>query len=200
GNGLKGKLGKEAYLEDWITTITPLTAGESAFKVTFDWDEDIGIPGAFLIRNNHHSEFYLRSLTLENVPGHGDIHFICNSWVYPSDKYEKDRIFFSNKTYLPNETPEALVKYRKEELKCLRGNDEKGKLQEWDRVYDYAYYNDLGNPDKGSEYARPVLGGSTEYPYPRRGRTGRPPATSDVNTESRLNLLMSLDIYVPRDE
>ncbi|XP_015968584.1 probable linoleate 9S-lipoxygenase 5 [Arachis duranensis] len=200
-NALKeGTLGKEAYLEDWITTFTPLTAGETAFKVTFDWDEDIGTPGAFLIRNHHHSEFYLRSLTLENVPGHGTIHFICNSWVYPSDKYEKDRIFFSNKTYLPNETPKALVKYREEELECLRGHDEKGKLQEWDRVYDYAYYNDLGNPDKGSEYARPVLGGSSKYPYPRRGRTGRPPSSSDVNTESRLNLLLSLDIYVPRDE
>lgn len=97
GNGLKGKLGKPTYLEDWITTITPLTAGESAFRVTFDWDEDIGTPGAFSVRNNHHSEFYLRSLTLEDVPGQGVIHFVCNSWVYPAHKYEKDRIFFSNK-------------------------------------------------------------------------------------------------------
>ncbi|XP_061348489.1 probable linoleate 9S-lipoxygenase 5 [Gastrolobium bilobum] len=199
GNGMKGKLGKPAHLEDWITKITPLTAGESAFAVTFDWDEDIGTPGAFLIRNNHHSEFYLRSLTLENVPGQGDIHFICNSWVYPARKYEKDRIFFSNKTYLPSETPGPLLKYREEELENLRGNG-RGDLQEWDRVYDYAYYNDLGNPDKGPEYDRPVLGGSSEYPYPRRGRTGRPPAKSDPNSESRLNLAMSLDIYVPRDE
>lgn len=100
GNGLKGKLGKPAYLENWITTFTSLTAGESAFGVTFDWDEDIGTPGAFLIKNNHHSEFYLRSLTLENVPNQDDIHFICNSWVYPSNKYVKDRIFFSNKVNL----------------------------------------------------------------------------------------------------
>ncbi|KAK7337783.1 hypothetical protein VNO77_18370 [Canavalia gladiata] len=199
GNGMKGKLGKPAYLEDWITTITPLTAGESAFRVTFDWDEDIGTPGAFLIRNNHHSEFYLRSLTLENVPGQGVIHFICNSWVYPTHKYDKDRIFFSNKTYLPSETPVPLLKYREEELENLRGNGN-GTLKEWDRVYDYAYYNDLGDPDKGPEYARPLLGGSTEYPYPRRGRTGRPPTKSDVNSESRLNFAMSLDIYVPRDE
>ena len=102
GNGMKGKLGKPAYLEDWITTITPLTAGESAFRVAFDWngDEDIGTPGAFLVRNNHHSEFYLKSLTLENVPGHGVIHFICNSWVYPAHKYKTDRSFFSNKVQL----------------------------------------------------------------------------------------------------
>ncbi|KAL2325272.1 hypothetical protein Fmac_024330 [Flemingia macrophylla] len=199
GKGLKGKLGKPAYLEDWISTTAPLATGETAFSVTFDWDEDIGTPGAFIIRNNHHSEFYLKSLTLEDVPGQGVIRFVCNSWVYPADKYEKDRIFFSNKTYLPSETPEPLLKYREEELENLRGHG-KGQLQEWDRVYDYAYYNDLGNPDKGSQHARPLLGGSKEYPYPRRGRTGRPPAKSDPNSESRVDLASSLDIYVPRDE
>ncbi|KAK4282802.1 hypothetical protein QN277_014133 [Acacia crassicarpa] len=199
GNGLKGKVGKPAYLENWITTGTLVTAGESMFQVTFEWDEEIGIPGAFLIKNNHHSEFYLRTLTLEDVPGQGDIHFVCNSWVYPAHKYKNDRVFFSNKAYLPRETPEALLKYREEELENLRG-DGRGELQEWDRVYDYAYYNDLGDPDKGPDYARPILGGSSEYPYPRRGRTGRPPSKSDPNTESRLSLAMSLNIYVPRDE
>ncbi|XP_030959758.1 probable linoleate 9S-lipoxygenase 5 [Quercus lobata] len=198
-NGLQGKLGRPAYLENWITTITPLVAGESAFKVTFDWDNEIGVPGAFLIKNNHHSEFYLKSLTLEDVPGQGQVHFVCNSWVYPADKYGKDRVFFSNKTYLPSDTPVPLLKYRENELVNLRG-DGKGQLQEWERVYDYAYYNDLGDPDKNAKYARPVLGGSIEYPYPRRGRTGRPPTKTDPNTESRLELLMSLNIYVPRDE
>ncbi|XP_016175247.1 probable linoleate 9S-lipoxygenase 5 isoform X2 [Arachis ipaensis] len=169
-------------------------------SVTFDWDnEEIGTPGAFLIRNNHHSEFYLKSLTLEDVPSHGVIHFPCNSWVYPASKYQNDRVFFSNKTYLPAETPISLLKYREEELENLRG-DGKGQLQEWDRVYDYEVYNDLGNPDKGPQHARPVLGGSTEYPYPRRGRTGRAPAKSDPKYESRLNLALSLNIYVPRDE
>ncbi|KAK3418571.1 hypothetical protein EUGRSUZ_H04496 [Eucalyptus grandis] len=198
-NGLQGKLGKPAYLEKWITTITPLTAGDSAFKVTFDWDKEVGVPGAIIVQNNHHSQFYLKTITLEDVPGEGRVHFVCNSWVYPADRYKKDRVFFSNKTYLPRETPAPLVKYREEELVNLRG-DGTGELQEWDRVYDYAYYNDLGDPDKGTKYARPVLGGSAEYPYPRRGRTGRPPSETDPNTESRLPLLMSLNTYVPRDE
>ncbi|XP_030534865.1 probable linoleate 9S-lipoxygenase 5 isoform X2 [Rhodamnia argentea] len=198
-NGLRGKLGKPAYLEEWITTITPLTAGDSAFKVTFDWDEEVGVPGAIVVQNNHHSQFYLKTITLEDVPGEGRVHFVCNSWVYPADRYKKDRVFFSNKTYLPSQTPAPLVTYREEELVNLRG-DGKGELQEWDRVYDYAYYNDLGDPDKGQKYARPVLGGSAEYPYPRRGRTGRPPTEKDPNSESRLPLVMTLNIYVPRDE
>ena len=97
---MRGKLGKPAYLENWITTFTPLTAGESAFNITFDWDESIGVPGAFIIRNEHHSEFYLKTVTLEDVPGQGQIHFVCNSWVYPADKYKKDRVFFTNKVII----------------------------------------------------------------------------------------------------
>ncbi|KAH7573758.1 hypothetical protein JRO89_XS03G0203300 [Xanthoceras sorbifolium] len=197
-NEVKGKLGKVAYLEKWITKITPLTAGETLFSVTFDWDEDMDVPGAFIIRNHHHSQFYLKTVTLEDVPGHGRIHFVCNSWVYPTHRYKYDRVFFSNKTYLPCQTPEPLRRYREDELENLRGKG-KGELKEWDRVYDYAYYNDLGSPEKGPEYARPVLGGSEEYPYPRRGKTGRKPTKKDPNSESRLPLL-SLDIYVPRDE
>ncbi|XP_059652432.1 probable linoleate 9S-lipoxygenase 5 [Cornus florida] len=196
--GLRGKVGKSAKLKDW-SKITSPTANDSEFSVTFDWDEGIGVPGAFIIRNTHHTELYLKTLTLEDVPGHGRIHFVCNSWVYPVDKYKRDRVFFTNQTYLPSETPEALRPYREEELLNLRG-DGTGKLEEWDRVYDYAVYNDLGDPDKGSEYVRPILGGSTKYPYPRRGRTGRPKAKEDPEYESRLPLLKSLYIYVPRDE
>ena len=47
-----------------------------------------------------------------------------------------------------------LLKLREKELADLRG-DGTGELQEWDRVYDYAYYNDLGDPDKDAKYARP---------------------------------------------
>ncbi|XP_047951982.1 probable linoleate 9S-lipoxygenase 5 [Salvia hispanica] len=203
GNKLKGKVGKGAELERWITTITSLTPEDSAYDVTFDYEEDIGIPGAFLITNSHHTEFFLKTLTLEAVPGHehAPIHFVCNSWVYPSHKYDSARVFFANQPYLPSQTPPPLVPYREEELAILRGGgDGTRELREWDRVYDYAYYNDLADPDSGQDSARPVLGGSSRYPYPRRGRTGRPPTKTDPNTESRIPLLMSLNIYVPRDE
>ncbi|EXC17575.1 Linoleate 9S-lipoxygenase 5 [Morus notabilis] len=197
-NGFRGKLGKVAYLEKWISTISPTAARETQFTVTFEWGETMGLPGAFIIKNHHHSQFFLKTVTLEDVPGHGRVHFVCNSWVYPTHRYKYNRVFFSSKTYLPCQTPDLLRYYREEELKNLRGNGT-GELKEWDRVYDYAYYNDLGSPDKGPDYARPVLGGTQEYPYPRRGRTGRKPTKTDPNSEKRLPLL-NLDIYVPRDE
>ncbi|PSS24579.1 Linoleate 9S-lipoxygenase [Actinidia chinensis var. chinensis] len=196
---LRGKLGKPANLEDWDTKITALTAPGVTFNVTFEWEEEIGVPGAFIIKNSHHNEFYLKTVTLEDVPGHGRVHFVCNSWVYPASCYKKDRVFFTNQTYLPTETPAPLRCYREEELLTLRGNGN-GKLEEWDRVYDYDIYNDLSEPEKGPKHVRPILGGSSEYPYPRRGRTGRPPAETDPRHESRIPLFKSLSIYVPRDE
>ncbi|XP_068647811.1 probable linoleate 9S-lipoxygenase 5 [Aristolochia californica] len=194
----RGKVSKTAHLEGWITTITPAVATESSFKVTFEWDESLGMPGAIIVKNHHRSQFLLKTITLEDVPGKGCLHFVCNSWVFPTSYYEYDRVFFVNETYLPSQTPDPLRKYREEELVHLRG-DGTGQLQEWDRIYDYAYYNDLGDPDKGPDYGRPVLGGSPQFPYPRRGRTGRKPTRTDPNTESRLPLV-SLDIYVPKDE
>ncbi|PQQ09332.1 linoleate 9S-lipoxygenase 5 chloroplastic [Prunus yedoensis var. nudiflora] len=198
-NGLikRGRLGKVAYLEKWVSTITSTTAGETTFTISMDWENSMGVPEALLVKNHHHSQFYLKTITLENIPEHGRLHFVCNSWVYPARYYKYNRIFFPNKAYLPSQTPELLLPYREEELKNLRGSGSR-KLKEWDRVYDYATYNDLGSPDDGPENARPVLGGS-QYPYPRRGKTGRKPTKTDPDSESRLALL-NLNIYVPRDE
>ncbi|KAH0649219.1 hypothetical protein KY290_035173 [Solanum tuberosum] len=169
-NGLQGKHSNPAYLENSLFTLTPLTAGsETAFGVTFDWNEEFGVPGAFIIKNMHITEFFLKSLTLEDVPNHGKVHFVCNSWVYPSLNYKSDRIFFANQPYLPSETPELLRKYRENELLTLRG-DGTGKREAWDRIYDYDIYHGLGNPDQ------------------------------DPKSESRIPFILSLDIYVPRDE
>lgn len=94
---MRGKLGNPASLEHWITTGTPLTVKELTYEVNFEWDEEIGLPGAFVVKNHHHNEFFLKTLTLEDVPGHGQVHFLCNSWVYPTKRYTKDRVFFANK-------------------------------------------------------------------------------------------------------
>ncbi|XP_077209998.1 putative linoleate 9S-lipoxygenase 5 [Tasmannia lanceolata] len=198
--GGRGMVGEVAYLQDWNAAMPTISAGESVYSITFTWIESMGIPAAFIVKNFHDEEFFLKTLTLEDFPGigNGRIHFVCDSWVYPANKYNYDRVFFSNQSYLPSDTPEALRKYREDELVNLRGNGT-GERQEWDRVYDYAFYNDLGAPDLLPSLARPVLGGSKDYPYPRRGRTGRRHTLTDPNSESRL-ILLSLDIYVPRDE
>lgn len=96
---MKGKVGEPAHLENWISSPTSIAVGESAFAVTFNWEEEQGVPGAVIVKNNHHSEFYLKSLTLENFPGKGRIHFVCNSWVYPVKYYNYDRVFFTNNVW-----------------------------------------------------------------------------------------------------
>jgi hypothetical protein len=75
--------------------------------------------------------------------------------------------------YLPSQTPPGLRAIREKELKDLRG-DGTGVRKISDRIYDYAMYDDLGNPDRGKEFIRPILGGQ-KIPHPRRCRTGRPP-------------------------
>ncbi|XP_061370322.1 seed linoleate 9S-lipoxygenase-3-like [Gastrolobium bilobum] len=190
----KGKLGNPAFIKDPIINLPTLGAKQNAFSIQFDYDSNFGIPGAFYIKNYLSAEFLLISLTLEDIPNQGTIHFVCNSWIYNAKNYQSDRIFFANNTYLPSATPAALVSFRQLELKNLRG-DGTGERQYWERIYDYDTYNDLGDPDKGQQYARPVLGGSSTYPYPRRGRTGRKPTRTDPKSESR-----SDSVYIPRDE
>jgi len=93
----KGKVGKETFLEGLLTSIPTLGDKQNAFSIHFEWDSNMGIPGAFYIKNFMQGEFFLVSLTLEDVPNHGTINFVCNSWIYNSQKYKTDRIFFANK-------------------------------------------------------------------------------------------------------
>lgn len=190
----KGLVGKEVFLEKHVPTLPTLGARQDAFTIHFDWDADFGIPGAFYIRNYMQAhEFFLVSVTFDDIPNRESVEFVCNSWIYNFKNYKKDRIFFTNDTYLPSQTPAPLVFYRQEELQNLRG-DGTGQRKEWERVYDYDVYNDLGDPDEDVKLARPVLGGSSTHPYPRRVRSGRKPTKKDPKSE-RPGVM-----YVPRDE
>jgi Lipoxygenase len=81
------------------------------------------------------------------------------------------------------------------ELMELRG-DGKGERKMTDRIYDYDIYNDLGNPDKGTDLVRPSVGGNEALPYPRRLRTGRPSAETGKVTKPSLIKLYIFQSYL----
>ncbi|KAL8268203.1 hypothetical protein R6Q59_002001 [Mikania micrantha] len=190
---MKPKVSEEC-VKDWSKCATRKANGPDcfSFEVELVIDADFGEPGAILVRNNDNKELYVETISLD-----GFFHFACNSWIQPSHISKEQRIFFSNKAYLPSQTPKGLKYLRATELENKRGDGSGHRLPS-DRIYDYDTYNDLGNPDKGVEYARPTLGGETN-PHPRRCRTGRPSTVSDVTCETRVNTMIS-STYVPRDE
>ncbi|KAJ6911396.1 lipoxygenase 6 [Populus alba x Populus x berolinensis] len=161
------------------------------FTVPFDF----GNPGAVLVANLHGREFYLMEIVVHGFDA-GPIFFPANTWIHSSKDNPDSRIIFRNQAYLPSRTPPGIKDLRREDLLSLRGNG-KGERKPHDRIYDYALYNDLGNPDKDDELARPVLGGE-KWPYPRRCRTGRPPTKKDRKCETRIE--KPHPVYVPRDE
>ncbi|KAM7528883.1 hypothetical protein LguiB_032293 [Lonicera macranthoides] len=165
---------------------------EVKFEATFEVPLDFGEIGAVIVRNEHDKEMYLYNISLVQ-PSNGTLIINCNSWVHSKDDNPEDRIFFTNKSYLPSQTPSGVRRLREKELRILRG-DGGGERKKFERIYDYDVYNDLGNPDVDTKLLRPVLGG-TEYAYPRRCRTGRPRCKTDPSSESR-----SDDIYLPRHE
>nr|VDD63446.1 unnamed protein product [Brassica oleracea] len=168
--------------------------GEDQYECVFDMPKDFGAVGAIRVLNEAHREIFLKEMKLE-LPD-GPVTFTCNSWVASKSDDPTKRTFFSNKSYLPLQTPEPLKQLRKEELETLQGKNRErdGELKKFERVYDYDVYNDVGDPDKDPKLARPVMGGLS-HPYPRRCKTGRKPSRKYPSIETRKG-----DFYVPRDE
>ncbi|KAJ0671342.1 putative linoleate 13S-lipoxygenase [Helianthus annuus] len=159
------------------------------YKCDFDVPEDFGEIGAVLVENEYSKKMFFKNIVLNN-----GVTFTCESWVHSKYDNPEKRIFFTDKSYLPLETPTALKPLREKDMESLRGNGE-GERKSFERIYDYDVYNDLGDPDGSLDLARPVLGGET-HPYPRRCRTGRKMSSKDPLTESRT----TLPFYVPADE
>ncbi|XP_076948120.1 lipoxygenase 2, chloroplastic-like [Bidens hawaiensis] len=159
------------------------------YKCNFDVPDDFGEIGAILVENEYSKKMFFKTIELNN-----GVTFTCESWVQSKYDVPGKRIFFTDKSYLPSQTPKALKSLREEDLESLRGNGE-GERESYDRIYDYDVYNDLGAPDLSLNLARPVLGGE-EHPYPRRCRTGRKMSSKDPLTETRT----LLPFYIPCDE
>ncbi|CAI9093248.1 OLC1v1028707C1 [Oldenlandia corymbosa var. corymbosa] len=165
------------------------------YGANFMVPRDFGCPGAILVTNFLDNEFYLAEIVVHNY-GEWPLFFPAHTWIHPRKANPESRIIFNSKAYLPSQTPAGIKDLRREDLLSIRGNG-KGERKMHERIYDYDVYNDLGNPDKNDDLARPTLGGN-ERPYPRRCRTGRAPMKRDSSCESRIE--KPHPIYVPRDE
>ncbi|KAK4724445.1 hypothetical protein R3W88_027224 [Solanum pinnatisectum] len=166
--------------------------GNREYEVEFVIPEDFGDVGAILIENQHRNQMYVKNIVIDGFV-HGKVEITCNSWVHSKYDNPEKRIFFTNKSYLPSQTPSGVKKLREAELVTLRG-DGFGERKIFERIYDYDVYNDIGDPDGDVDGKRPVFGGK-ELPYPRRCRTGRPRSEKDPLSESKSDFT-----YVPRDE
>ncbi|WOL19484.1 putative lipoxygenase 8, chloroplastic [Canna indica] len=164
------------------------------YEATFEVPRDFGDIGGVFITNDHDKEMFLSEIKLESSNKKNELTITCKSWVHTKSNNPDRRLFFFDKSYLPAQTPDGLRRLREKELETVRG-DGQGERKEFERIYDYDVYNDLGNPDTDENLARPVLGGSKQYPYPRRCRTGRPKSEKDPESESRAS-----SFYIPRDE
>ncbi|CAL1354896.1 unnamed protein product [Linum trigynum] len=186
----------ESRVRGWLpkSSVDPYRVEYAAeFKVP----QDFGTPGAVFITNLHGSEFFLQEIVVHGFNGGGPYVFPANTWIHSRHDNPESRIIFRNKAYLPAQTPPGIKDLRREDLLSVRGNG-KGERKMHDRIFDYDVYNDLGNPDSDQDLVRPVIGGSHEFPYPRRCRTGRPPTKTDELSESRIE--KPHPVYVPRDE
>uniref|UniRef100_A0A803NE81 Lipoxygenase n=1 Tax=Chenopodium quinoa TaxID=63459 RepID=A0A803NE81_CHEQI len=151
-----------------------------------------GKVGAVQVENEHRTEMHVIDIVLERFPEMSQQTISCNSWVHPKSVNSESRVFFTNKSYLPSQTPSGLKRLREYELEILRGDTKpKEKRLPHERIYDYDIYNDLGDPGN----FRPSLGGSEEFPYPRRCRTG-----SLIARGGSIVSLFKENVYVPRDE
>ncbi|KAG6545004.1 hypothetical protein Mapa_013696 [Marchantia paleacea] len=187
------------------------------YEIAFSVESDFGEPGALIVDSRSNEEFYIQLLQLKSPDSSQSYDFPCNSWINQkseenykitaaSPQYQKhfnetlviDRIFFTNKVYLPNDTPPGLQILRNFEMATMRGNGT-GERNPWDRVYDYDVYNDLGNAE--AKVFRATLGGPGNIPYPRRCRTGRKidPDTGMETLPPRQGYQRE-KTYIPRDE
>eukprot|EP00253_Pinus_taeda_P018085 PITA_18085 len=102
GQGLRSR---PAHLE-WKYQLSSLeyVSKDSEHRISFEWAPEMGIPGAVVVTNNHPREFFLKELSIQ-IPGKGDIRFLCNSWIYPKlmTRFYSDliaeRVFFANNVH-----------------------------------------------------------------------------------------------------
>ncbi|KAJ8436493.1 LOW QUALITY PROTEIN: hypothetical protein Cgig2_000478 [Carnegiea gigantea] len=147
GAELDPKAHSEKIIKGYASRRVKEEDGKVTYEAKFAVPTSFGEVGAVLT-NNYSNEMYLEEIVLQGFTT-GAVHFNCNSWVQPNDK----RTFFTNKSYLPSQTPSGLKQRRQRELDNLRGHGT-GERKPSDRIYDYDTYNDLGDPDSNPDLKR----------------------------------------------
>ncbi|KAK4357604.1 hypothetical protein RND71_023214 [Anisodus tanguticus] len=187
----------ECYAGSWL----PKPADNPCiveYTASFTVPSDFGRPGAIIVTNFHDKEVHLVQIVIHGFD-EGPLTFPANTWIHSWKDDPESRTIFRNQAYLPYQTAPGIRDLRREDLLKIRGNG-KGERKQHERVYDYALYNDLGNPNKSNDLARPVFGGD-ERPYPRRYSFGRPGLQLLLKTIIAQSIAESPHpVYVPRDE
>lgn len=184
----------ESYVRGWLSKPSD-HPHIVEYAASFTVPHDFGRPGAIIITNLLDKEIHLVQIVVHGF-NEGPLFFSANTWIHSHKDNPESRIIFQNQAYLPSQTPPGIKDLRREDLLNIRGNG-KGERKLHEQIYDYDVYNDLGNPDKSEDFARPLIGGK-ERPYPRRCRTGRGSTKKDPYAESRIE--KPHPVYVPRDE
>lgn len=105
------------------------------YEAEFEVPSSFGDIGAILVQHENQKEMYLKDVVLDGFLD-GPMNITCDSWVQPLAIDAQKRVFFTNKSYLPSQTPNGLTRLRDEELISLRGSGQ-GERQPCDRIYDY---------------------------------------------------------------
>ncbi|WIA15496.1 hypothetical protein OEZ85_002133 [Tetradesmus obliquus] len=157
--------------------------GDKIFQRDGDLD-DLG--DKIFQRDGDLSRLFLKVVTLRAASS--TVTFIANTYI-STEQGERQFIrddAFSNPELAKEKVQEVLIELMAEELLLLRGEGANQNQaldlprSDPDRIYRYAIYNDLGGDvAKTPKNIRQPLGGSAEFPYPRRLDTNRKPVIID---------------------
>lgn len=86
---MKPKMSKKAMLQ-WSKDRSDVDM--TTYNVDLKIEPNFGVPGAIYVSNHYEDEFFLASISVQEI-----VQFGCRSWIQPAKLNSQTRIFFSNK-------------------------------------------------------------------------------------------------------
>jgi len=124
------------------------------------------------------SRIYFKLISLQNKSS-AEVRFVGNTYISAE---QGERLFvredaLTNTDLAGNEVLAELINKELQELRgegANKSHADNEPRKDPDRIYRYATYNDLGGDiKKNKSHIRDTLGGTTQFPYPRRLATNR---------------------------